>query len=238
MNRQQYKLLLRTEQENIRRGIPAKSCSTNSIFLKDMIDRNHKLLNVMYQQNMDDGIRWIFGFSNYVNALGNSPLNQKQNRRLLKGQIIRVDLFGHFGSEFTYDHIAIVLKAANSKGALIAPITSSPAKWQNNSNNPFFIPLNQDVPDLGGMKKNSTILLEHIRFVDRHRLLDIFGRVSNNEKLDEIENALAQMMSPNVIKKIQQLETEVLNLTTLNTSQNLKIDELEKKNAELSNELV
>lgn len=229
MDRGKYKNKLMTAQQNRISNQSVGKCHEDAQILFDIQKKNYKLAETIANKEMDHGIRWILGYSNYINNLDNKPLTTRQKFRLNKGHIVRIDLFGHFVNEFTYDHMAIVLKA-DAKGMLIAPLTSNPFKYQNINRNPNFIKLEANIPALGSLRKNSTILLEHVRYVDRHRILNIFNRVSDNNKLDEIEIALSNLLTPSIYKELNAIKTE-------NAENKQKIIELEEENIKKEEEL-
>lgn len=142
---------------------------------------------------LDHGIRWIFGYSNYINQ---SLLSEKPKlpfgHKYQKGSIVYVDFFGHFGHEIAFDHPAIVL-AEVGNDLIVAPITSNQSIFENNIE--YHIKLPKNIPELGDMPNDCTIKLEQIRFISKRRLLVNFKkRVSDIDKLKQIDMALIKIL--------------------------------------------
>lgn len=158
-----------------------------------------------------------------------------------KGSIIYVDFFGHFGNELTYDHPAIVL-AESGKDLIVAPITSSPSVYEDGLFYHISLPANVDT--LGKRPNNCTIKLEQMRFISKRRILVNFqSRVSDNEKLKEIDIAMMKLLAEFTFNTYEQKsiaydELKVLSEDLKNTlTEVLQIaEELEKENTDLTKE--
>lgn len=197
----------------------------NPKLLIDIMDREYKLTKSIQNLKLKDGIKWSFGFSNYINKIKNPRLlENSQKVTLKKGHIVLVDFFGHFGDELTYDHYAVVLKA-DSIGAVVAPITSNLRTYSDNSN-PELVKIPQYNQNMGNMKKNSTIKLRYIRYISRTRIIKVKKRISNTEKLDELDDKILLMLTPLVHAKLIKQQEQIKLLKT-------QIKEFKENNREI-----
>jgi mRNA-degrading endonuclease toxin of MazEF toxin-antitoxin module len=158
-----------------------KSIEDEPLLFLDLYEANKILFDNFKSKKLESNIKWLLGFEHYVDDKKKAKINFKN---YTKGTIILVDFFGNFGNEFTYDHPAIVLRE-DSGLLLIAPLTSNPTKYKDDVSHHIKLP--KDIRSMGNSKKNSTILLEQMRTISKNRVLDKYGRVSNNEKLKEID---------------------------------------------------
>lgn len=169
----------------------------------EMYDRQAKLTNTFRGWRAEQGIKWLFGYANYVNQNYYEPTNKFSTWTYTKGTILLVDFFGGFGNELIYDHPAIVLSDLKD-GLIIAPLTSTPTVYTDAVNKPLHIRLIRKVSSHGNLNKNSTIKLDQLRYISKKRILEKIGRVSDREKLNEIEKALMTGLANFNYNKIQE----------------------------------
>ncbi|MGC3747665.1 type II toxin-antitoxin system PemK/MazF family toxin [Enterococcus faecalis] len=226
MDRQYYKQVASNQyQSQLKVGSDKK-------LMSDISFRHYKLTKQVEDMKMKDGIKWCYGYSNYINHQGLPNLTGVQRQRFQRGQIVFVDFFGGFGEELTFDHNAIVLQAG-IKGLVVAPITSADRYYQD-VNNPLLVQIEQKIRNQGNLLYNSTIRIDQLRYVSRSRILRRHGLVSDRAKLDEISLKIAQYLTPvllnqmeNKMEKIQQkAEEDVEEL-------NEKIKVLQEENSRL-----
>lgn len=201
-HRQYFKDLIRPSADG------TKPCDEKITFqdvklINALLECQNRYSSSFLNLSMEDGVRWIFGYSNYINQ----SLLKEQSKLPLKhtyskGSIVLVDFFGHFGSEMAFDHPAIVLGEVGHD-LIVAPITSNEKIFENDLY--YHVKLDKGVPTLGDMPNNSTIKLEQVRFISKRRLLVNFKkRVSDNGKLEEIDIALMKVLASYTFNKHQE----------------------------------
>lgn len=207
MDRQYYKHVSSNQhQSQLKVGSDKK-------LMSDISFRHYKLTKQVENMKMKDGIKWCYGYSNYINHQGLPNLTGVQRQKFQRGQIVFVDFFGGFGEELTFDHNAIVLQAG-IKGLVVAPITSADRYYQD-VNNPLLVQIEKKISNQGNLLYNSTIRIDQLRYISRSRILRRHGLVSDGAKLDEISLKIAQYLTPvllnqmeNKMEKIQQKAEE------------------------------
>lgn len=207
MDRQYYKQVVSNQhQSQLKVGSDKK-------LMSDISFRHYKLTKQVENMKMKDGIKWCYGYSNYINHQGIPNLQGFQRQKFQRGQIVFVDFFGGFGEELTFDHNAIVLQAG-IKGLVVAPITSADRYYQD-VNNPLLVQIEKKISNQGNLLYNSTIRIDQLRYISRSRILRRHGLVSDGAKLDEISLKIAQYLTPvllnqmeNKMEKIQQKAEE------------------------------
>lgn len=202
--RKDYKEMIRYNQAIGRKFAEGKHVSDEPTLIIELLDRYNKLDTSYRQWTLEDGIRWMMGFANYVNEKNSNFKCKYAKHKFQKGDIILVDLFGHFGSELTYDHPAIVI-SDEFNGCIVAPISST--TFEDRVATHIDLPKNQ--PDLGKLKNNCAIKLEQLRYISKKRILQKFNRVSNNEKLKEIDETLMQHLAGFTYTKLMANEQQL-----------------------------
>lgn len=177
--------------------------------------RQAKLNERIPNWEADQGIKWLFGYANYINQNYGKIHNKFASRTYPTGTILSVDFFGGFGNELIYDHPAIVLSDL-SHGLIVAPLTSNPILYEA-TDNPLHIKLQKDIVLYGFLKKNSTIKLDQLRYISKKRIIkpmkrmknrkgkiakEITQKVSEKVKLNEIEMALIAKLAPFSVKTL------------------------------------
>lgn len=209
--------------------------------LLEISERQYQLNKVFNTLSVQDGIRWIYGYANYVNVLAKKPRTSNFHYRTYPvGTVVMLDFFGGFDKELIYDHPAIVLHSS-IEGLIIAPITSNSKVYTNAVNVSTHVRLNRKARPYGNLPKDSTIKLEQLRFVSKYRVLSQIGRVTDKPKQNEIQEALSNLLAEFVTKqrdkKIQDLEQEKTVLEGKNTILEDENQRLDTLNATLTEEL-
>lgn len=148
----------------------------------------NKLFTTILQKNQKFSMRWIIGLERYVSSLNSSikPFSE----HLRRGNIVEVELFGHFNTELTFLHPAVVLYNRRDR-VLIAPISTS--NYQDSN------PLHIDVGVTEGLKHNCGISLDEIYMINKDRIAYKHTDSSNQTvKLpDVILNKIDELISEN-----------------------------------------
>ncbi|WP_371019038.1 type II toxin-antitoxin system PemK/MazF family toxin [Pseudalkalibacillus sp. JSM 102089] len=181
-------------KRNIRTGTKpcdGKRVSQEPQLISDILERAQDLDVNLKTWDLEDGIRWFLGFNNYVSDKTKGFSGGYDSYTFYRGQIVYVDFFGHFGTELTYDHPAIVL-ADKGEGIVIAPLSSACFMDEEETH----VDLPKKRKNLGDLPYSSGIKLEQIRYISKTRVMQKFGRVSNTPKLNEIDHVLMEYISP------------------------------------------
>lgn len=204
-----YKSLITKDPTTNTKPSEGKKAIDSPELIIDIIDDMKRLENSVRNWNMEDAIKWALGLDLYVrdktNQL-NPPLYSKFSRHSFvkeRGRIVSVDLFGHFDTEFTYNHPAIVL-GGGTDWIVIAPI-SSPSYGDG-------IQTHVDLTASqthGGMRNNCAVKLESIRSISKKRILDWHGKVSDGSKLDEIDEKIMEMILPHSHQTFNSLKVDL-----------------------------
>lgn len=201
-NREHYKGLLKKDYS--KGGVkPSDGKSVPEIpnLIIEMFDRQNKLNDNFRSWDLEKGIRWLMGYANFINQNSSGgKFNKNIKKDYVKGTIIMVDFFGNFGNELTYDHPAIVV-AESGFDLIIAPISSTPTLYGDSHY--YHIDLPKNNPVLGGLRLDSVIKLEQLRYISKKRILDKKNRVKDNAKLEEIDVALMQLLAEKTFNKLQ-----------------------------------
>lgn len=226
MDRQYYKQVASNQyQSQLKVGSDKKLMSNISF-------RHYKLTKQVEDMKMKDGIKWCYGYSNYINHQGLPNLTGVQRQRFQRGQIVFVDFFGGFGEELTFDHNAIVLQAG-IKGLVVAPITSADRYYQD-VNNPLLVQIEQKIRNQGNLLYNSTIRIDQLRYVSRSRILRRHGLVSDGAKLDEISLKIAQYLTPVLLNQMEDKMEKIQQKAEEDVEElNEKIKVLQEENSRL-----
>lgn len=221
-NRGYYK-----SQTKFDRAAGAKPCDGKLVtddpqLVVEMLDNSRFLDEKIRNWNLEDGINWILGFNSYVEDKKGTLIQTFKDSHIFKrGQIVLVDFFGHFGTELTYEHPAIVL-ADTYDGVIIAPISSG----CYNDGVDTHVSLRRNVPKLGSVVNNCGIKLEQCRFISKKRIIKSFKRVTDTSKLNEIDNVLMKVLTPVSYKALTDHQDYLLKELT---SKNDLLDEKEKE---------
>lgn len=164
--------------------------------IKDTNELLSELFNEIVKKNQSYGIRWLMGLERYVKDQSKS-ITHVFRKNLSRGHIVEVELFGHFNRELTFLHPAVVLYDNNKGQLLVAPISSG--KYGDND------PLHIDVDSADGLKHKCGICLEHIRGVDKHRVLYQHEKDGKKAKvrpevLDKIDLTIMEHFMPNMFR--------------------------------------
>jgi mRNA-degrading endonuclease toxin of MazEF toxin-antitoxin module len=221
-------------QTKFDRGLRAKPCDGKQVpqdpqLIIDVLDSTRLMDKRFREWALEDGIHWFLGFDSYVKDK-NGTLSPKfrDTHSFRRGEIVLVDFFGHYGTELTYEHPAIVL-ADTYDGVIVAPISSR----CYNDGIDTHVSLERNVGDLGKVKNNCGIKLEQSRFISKRRILEKFKRVTNTDKLNEIDNVLMQILTPvsyaALTQESQELSEELKTKELIMQEQEKEIDTLNRK---------
>lgn len=229
MNRDYYKNLARSTDST------SRIVESDKQLVADISYRSFKLVKNIERLTLPDGIKWCYGYSNYINNQGRMALTRNQRQSFQRGQIVFVDFFGGFSEELTYDHNAVVLKATLN-GLIVAPITSA-TRYYNNTNDGVLVKLPKRIRSKGNLLYNSTIRLDQLRYISRTRILKRHGLINDGTVLDEIGHKLTKYLSPvymqNLLSVINNLRADCLEKQEREAELSRMVVDLEKENEEL-----
>lgn len=229
MDRDYYKNLARNTDSTCR------IVESDKQLVADISYRSFKLVKNVERLRLPDGIKWCYGYSNYINNQGRITLTGNQQQSFQRGQIVFVDFFGGFSEELTYDHNAVVLKATRN-GLIVAPITSA-IRYYNDTNDEVLVKLPSRIRSKGNLLYNSTIRLDQLRYISRTRILRRHGLINDRTVLDEIGQKLTKYLSPvymqNLLSEIKKLRTDCIEKQVREEELSQKVVDLEKENEEL-----
>ncbi|RUT37794.1 hypothetical protein EJP82_27720 [Paenibacillus anaericanus] len=217
--RRKFKSLTK-KSSNGTRLCDGKMASDDPELILALLDVSQDYAGFVRQFKMHDAINIVLGLDLYnkdKQAKMYPEFASFKNLNFKKevGRIVTVDFFGHFGTELAYEHPAIVLGSEGSS-VLVAPL-SSPAYGQGRSSH---VDLDKDS---GIVTLNSAILLEKVRSISKNRILakhqKLTGQIISptnltygKEKLQEIDEKLANLLVPYHYKRFQQAMQNVNNL--------------------------
>lgn len=189
---------------------------------KDLLD---ELFATIITYKQDYGLKWIKGLERYLADKKHLAPYANYNR----GNIVLVELFGHFNSELTFEHPAVVLYD-NKNSMLIAPVSTP--KYNDNDD------LHIDVDESNGFNHPCAILLDSIRVIDKRRIIKVYTKDNSNSnigssKLDEIDEILMQNFTPKYYKAYVDLQETFMQEQQSKEEQEIRYNELEIKYNEL-----
>lgn len=182
-NRQFFKNESKKDQYG-NRPCDSKIASDYPELMSELYYRQLLLSNTFINWTACDAFRWIEGYADYINKYSKLKVGEfAYNTDFKAWDIIRVDLFGAFKNEMEYDHPALILKVLKNGLLVVIPITSENDTYAiaSGANPPKdLIALPKNVSNLGNMKKNSTLLLSHIKVISKNRVLQRKFEVVNS----------------------------------------------------------
>lgn len=224
-----YKKQTRFNRTTKSKPSDGKTVKQDPQLIIDVLEKARQLDDKIRMWNLEDGINWILGFEAYVDDKRGKLSPKYQNSHIFKrGDIVLVDFFGHYGTELTYEHPAIVL-ADTYDGVVIAPTSSKCYKDGISTH----ISLDRNVPDQGDLPANCGIKLEQVRFISKRRIIQQFKRVTNNEKLDKIDEVLMSILAPytynSMVMEEKHLNTQLKAKDQEITDKQTEIDKLKRR---------
>lgn len=112
--------------------------------------------------------------------------NKGRSYTVYRGEIYLIDLSGQVGSEQSGVRPAIILQNdsgnEHSPTTIIAHLTS---RSKNMSATHVILS-----PEDAGVTKESTVLCEQVRVIDKARIKRRLGKISNQQKLDDINSKI------------------------------------------------
>ncbi|MGR5999176.1 type II toxin-antitoxin system PemK/MazF family toxin [Bacillus cereus] len=166
--------------------------------MKELLD---ELFCSIITYDQEYGLKWMKGLEGYIQDKKRS----KSYANYERGNIVSVELFGHYGSELTFEHPAVILYD-NKNLALIAPVSTP--KYGDDEE------LHIDVDESHGFRHECAILVDSIRVIDKRRILDTFTKDNSKsnvgkDKLDEIDNVLLKTYLPKLDKEHSELKNKI-----------------------------
>lgn len=198
----------------------------------DLVSDLQLTLNNLFTQMLNKDqkftMRWIMGLEKYTHALTQPNTRTRYYRR---GEIIMIELFGHFNTEITFLRPALVLYSIGER-LLIAPISKS--KYGDK----FSLHIDLDIFE--GMTSNSAILLDEIYMVDKQRV-NFNRKDKNGNKIsvsDEILTSVDNAILSNYLAAFNSKNTKLIeSIQADNDTLRARINTLVKENEELALEL-
>lgn len=208
MDREKYQNLI--EANKVSKTCHAIKAKNIKDFVTDSVDNAFDLL-VHIGDNFDQctASEWLLGFDMYVNDVkGNSVGRFKNKYGMGRGTIIEFDAFGDVGTEQKKRRPAIVLLENGNKGVIVAPI----GKAAYESGKEYHVSIEKELPEQGNMKENCGIKLEQIRYIDKNRVTNKFEKVTDANKLNELDRKLVKNISKNFYEEHEKLIEQNENL--------------------------
>ncbi|CAM3606343.1 MULTISPECIES: type II toxin-antitoxin system PemK/MazF family toxin [Saccharibacillus] len=201
MDRQYYKDLKRKVPGTTLRHCDGKQANTDPKFTAEVHDLSYELVRHLRETlTLETASDWILGFDMYSqDSRGSYSGPYSATPGIGRGKIVNIDIFGHIGTEQKKNRPAMVL-AGNRDGVIVAVIGRS----AYNSGKNYHVSLERKVPNQGNMTSNCGIKLDQIKYIDKGRILNLGGKVSDPVKLDELDRKLIAYLAPMTAKKDEQ----------------------------------
>ncbi|MDP7981405.1 type II toxin-antitoxin system PemK/MazF family toxin [Bacillus sp. WLY-B-L8] len=215
VKRKEYKDMIKRRADRTRVCDGKMTLSEPKVVL-DTLDILKDFDGYVRQVKLYDAINILLGLDLYVNdkiaSLGRTKPGKAQNNfGREKGKIVTVELFGHFDTELTYEHPAIIL-AGGWGWAIVAPISSPRYGDSVDTHIDLEPPL---------MSNKCAIMLENLRFVSEKRIINKYKKLTKytqtsddpdygKKKLAEIDEKLAQLLLPYTYKGYQKKEADLI----------------------------
>ncbi|MFE0507131.1 type II toxin-antitoxin system PemK/MazF family toxin [Peribacillus butanolivorans] len=194
--RNKYKRWIKKDSVTGIKPSDGKKASDSPELILDIVDDLNWLDRTVRKMDMEDAIKWALGLDLYVRDKSNQsnpPLYSKFATRSFvgeRGRIVSIELFGHFDTEFTFEHPAIVL-GGGTDWIIVAPISSPCYGDGIDTHVDLTTAINH-----GEMRNTCAIKLESIRAISKRRIIEWYGKISDKTKLDEIDEKIAKMTIP------------------------------------------
>lgn len=209
-----------------------KTAKTNTVIQEELKKLYIETKALVLKQKREDAIKYALwqGLLNQYGIFGkkrNTHKSNLYNNTYVHGDLISVD-FGtsNIGSEFSYTHTAIVLKAYTDY-IVVLPTTSVKEhrlenKPEDEQDDTMVITSN----DFQYIDSDSYIMLYQIRSVSKNRIQKIIDNISDTDLMKRIDRRLSEIYSPYIYeeykkliaivnernKVIEEKELEILNL--------------------------
>lgn len=205
MNRNYYENLKKIDRTTGRKHYAGQRAKNNARFISESQDLSYELVKYFRDNfSLAEAVDWILGFDMYSQDNRGTYTGKFSSKYTIgRGRIITFDSFGHIGTEQKKNRPAVVLKE-NSDGVIIAPIGTA----AYSSGKPYHVPLEANKKDQGGMSNDCGIKLEQIRYIDKSRIMGTFKKITNVDKLNEIDEKLLEHMSPILFKAYTDLKDD------------------------------
>lgn len=196
------------------KDVPAHEIPTtdqNEELKKDISVLLATLRKKIFVKNQKYVMKWAVGLERYIYSLSDS-LQKPYKNTPSKGQILEIELFGHFNKEITFTHPAVVIKDLGNMQILVAPITSTYSPY----NESYLIELNSEdgMSHTCYIKTNELITIHKNRVLYQHK-----NKAKENVQLSEF--------------KLAQIDAMIINQYCPTYFNN----EIDKSNSELNEEI-
>lgn len=215
---------------NKRNGFNFKT-KKNTELQKDLDLILEELKSTLLKKSSNYTMKWLIGLEKYIHALNIKPKKDTElTPHLRRGAIINVELFGHFNTELTFKHPAVVLFDKKDR-ILVAPVSSS---FFNNDSN--LKDLYIDVGINEGFANDCGISLADIYMVNKNRIVStVKNNLGNAARvpsytLDKIDSIITNNFISKHDNEIEELKSEKEFLKQ-------EILDLEQKKIELEQEI-
>lgn len=188
INRQEYKNYYleekKVKQEKGKgRNIQSYNDKVGNHFEKDLKLLLKKMKGIIKRTDSVNALRWIMGLDSYLFELEKSFVrrnerNTRGERNYYRGQIVMIELFGHFDTELTFFRPAIVLSGGkeNSKKICVAPLTKSKVASSDNKS-----------VKITSTKQTSYFHIQNLRYIDKTRVRYSLKKEGRNIKATDNE---------------------------------------------------
>lgn len=207
---------------------------------------NHKaMLQFFYSQNnifkfistdfsVYELTLWIKSKANYINKK-----TTKNTTNYFPKNILFVDLGENLGSELSYEHVCVVLKAEYEK-LFVIPCSSSRVARATNPKTGTLFPEYLIGTTADGFTKETALLLNDAKWISKNRVISNTGYNISNSLFSAIYESVFSLLFPsksNQIAKLEQIKNEnfikIQNLNNIIKDQNDKIEKLSKRNKKI-----
>ncbi|MCU5668892.1 type II toxin-antitoxin system PemK/MazF family toxin [Bacillus cereus] len=202
--RSYYKSLLRKDTRG-NRLVDGKLANEDPKLILDTLDTLSSYDRYFRKIPMYDAVNILLGLDYYIQDKIHRSFGRYGNRDFSRdlGRIVTVEFYGHFGTELTYEHPAIIL-ASSYQWVIIAPISSPCYNDGKDTHVSLTMPL---------MSNNCGIMLENIRCVSKRRISNVHGKLTDPVKLAEIDEKIAKMLIPIAHKRYEKIQEDLEQVT-------------------------
>lgn len=217
-------VLERILKDNANKRTP---CTSDPELLRQFINSNDNFFNYSWDNTKAYEVSlWVSSNENLI-----ACKNKTSNYRYKSKQILLVDLGPNtFGWEFSYEHPCIVLYNEYNR-LFVVPCSSQPIRHDKYGN---ICPENMEAKISDGFKKNTTVMLNEAKFIDKTRVKSIIGNVGNTF-FTELNNRMFKMLflgKNNLIEALRRDETALKaandSLTTIAETKEQQLEQLKE----------
>lgn len=178
------------------RNIQSYGAKVGNHFEEDLQKLIRKMKGIIKRTDSVNGLRWIIGLDSYLLELEHgfvkkNKRNTNKTHNYSRGQIVMVELFGHFDTELTFLRPAIVLNTGtnNIKEVCVAPLTKSKIASSDDKS-----------VQITSTKQVSYFHLKNLRYIDTARVrytLKKEGKIvkATDNELDQIDDLIKKELT-------------------------------------------